>query len=110
MTKRTVILLLVFLFTTIFCGAALPDSERSISGQMQKWHPVTIAFTGPQSSETAETNPFLDFRLDVTFKKGKKTIIVPGYFAADGNAAETGAVSGNQWRVHFMPDEEGVWN
>ena len=35
---------------------------------------------------------------------------MPGYFAADGNAAETSADSGNVWRVHFSPDAVGDWN
>jgi hypothetical protein len=34
---------------------------------------------------------------------------VPGYFAADGNAADTSAVAGNKWRVHFVPDQTGAW-
>lgn len=32
---------------------------------------------------------------------------MPGYFAADGNAAETSAKSGNKWRVHFATDKTG---
>ena len=39
-----------------------------------------------------------------------KQYTVPGYFAADGNAAETSAESGNKWRVHFTPDTTGIWN
>jgi hypothetical protein len=35
--------------------------------------------------------------------------MVPGYFAADGNAAETGATSGDKWRVYFVPTEAGEW-
>ncbi len=35
---------------------------------------------------------------------------MPGFFAADGNAAETGADSGNLWRARFTPDEEGEWS
>jgi len=35
---------------------------------------------------------------------------VPGYFAADGNAGETSASSGNKWRVHFAADETGDWD
>ncbi len=34
---------------------------------------------------------------------------VPGYFAADGNAAESSATSGNKWRVKFTPNEADVW-
>ena len=49
------------------------------------------AFAGPAASETATPNPFTDYRLNVTFKNGDTTYRVPGYYAADGDAAETGA-------------------
>jgi hypothetical protein len=57
-------------------------------------------------------NPFLDFRMTVTFthESGEPSYRVPGYFAADGNAAETGAMSGNKWRSHLSPDKTGRWN
>lgn len=35
---------------------------------------------------------------------------MPGYFAADGDAANSSAGAGNKWRVHFRPDEIGEWN
>ena len=38
-----------------------------------------------------------------------KTYTVPGFFATDGNAAETSATSGDQWYCHFAPDETGAW-
>ena len=80
------------------------------SGEFKKWHKVTLSFDGPNYSETSnEPNPFLDFRLEVTFINGDKKYVVPGYFAADGNAGETSASSGNVWRVHFAPDEIGTW-
>jgi hypothetical protein len=34
---------------------------------------------------------------------------VPGYFDADGNAANTSATSGNKWRAVFTPDRVGQW-
>ena len=34
---------------------------------------------------------------------------MPGFFAADGNAADTGATSGRRFRVHFAPDAPGTW-
>jgi hypothetical protein len=80
-----------------------------VSGDLKKWHRVTIAFDGPNTNETADPNPFRDYRLNVTFAKGNKAVTVPGFFAADGNAAETSAAGGNKWRVHFTPDEEGAW-
>lgn len=57
-------------------------------------------------------NPFLDYRMTVTFthESGEPSYRVPGYFAADGNAAETGAESGNKWRAHLSPDRTGRWD
>ncbi len=88
---------------------ATPASKTALTGELMQWHPITMTFDGPETAEHAQTNPFRDYRLTVTFKKGKKTITVPGYFAADGNAAETSAEQGGKWRVHFVPDETGRW-
>lgn len=83
---------------------------QQISGELRQWHDVVLTFDGPQTSESATPNPFLHYRLDVMFTKGARKLTVPGYFAADGNAAETSAKAGNKWRVHFVPDEVGLWN
>ncbi|MCW1923697.1 tandem-95 repeat protein [Luteolibacter arcticus] len=92
----------------------LPAGSGSalITGEMKKWHKVTLSFTGPTTSETASPNPFTDYRLNVTFTHlaSGKSYVVPGFFAADGNAANTSATSGNVWRVHFAPDETGAWS
>ncbi|MGF1452054.1 MAG: DUF4350 domain-containing protein [Opitutales bacterium] len=87
-------------------------STAIVSGETKKWHKVTLSFFGPQTSETANPNPFTDYRLDVTFTHdlSGKSYTVPGYYAADGDAEDTGATGGNIWRVHFSPDETGVWN
>jgi len=86
------------------------QAQVVITGQLKKWHRVTLTFdSGIITSETASPNPFTDYRLSVTFTSGNKTYIVPGYYAADGNAANTSASSGSKWRVNFSPDEEGVW-
>ncbi|MEM9674079.1 MAG: malectin domain-containing carbohydrate-binding protein [Bacteroidota bacterium] len=85
----------------------------TVSGELRKWHKVTLSFDGPNHSETDNNpNPFLDYCLNVTFSHSGsgKSYTVPGYFATDGNAAESSASSGNQWRVHFRPDETGTWN
>ncbi|MEM7380917.1 MAG: DUF5060 domain-containing protein, partial [Bacteroidota bacterium] len=89
--------------------AALTKLE--ISGELKKWHKITLTFDGPQSSETADYNPFMNYRFNVLFthQQSGKSYLVPGYFAADGNAAETSAEAGNKWRVHFAPDETGLW-
>lgn len=82
----------------------------TMDGELKKWHKLTFSFDGPALEEkSVGPNPFLDYRLNVLFKKGNRTFVVPGYFAADGNAAETSADAGNVWRVHFAPDEIGEW-
>ncbi|WP_394749306.1 Ig-like domain-containing protein [Spongiimicrobium salis] len=95
--------LLFFSFSTLF-------SQVTISGELRKWHTVTLRFNGPNSSEASSNNPFLNYRLNVTFTSPSgNTFVVPGFFAADGNAAETSAISGNQWAVRFTPNETGRW-
>jgi len=73
------------------------------------WHPVTLDFNGPDTSETANNNPFLNFRLLVEFTNGDTRYLVRGFYAADGDAANTSATSGDVWRVRFTPDAVGEW-
>jgi hypothetical protein len=110
MIRYKLILSLVFCFILIISIISHGQNKTVISGELKKWHKITLTFTGPQTNETAEPNPFRDYRLNVTFSKGNKRYVVPGYYAADGDAAQTGAKSGNQWRVHFLTDEQGQWN
>ena len=51
----------------------------------------------------------MHYRLDVTFSNGDKTYRIPGFYAADGNAAETSSSKGNIWQVRFTPDTLGEW-
>jgi len=82
-----------------------------ISGKLAKWNPVTLTLAGPETSERATPNPFTDYRLDVTFVgPSGRQYVVPGFYAADGNAAISGAESGNKWRVYFAADEAGRWS
>lgn len=83
--------------------------EEEVAGELKQWHPVTITFSSEMTSEDAAPNPFVDYRLDVTFSHDDRSYTVPGYYAADGLAADTSAASGNKWRVHFTPDETGLW-
>ena len=41
---------------------------------------------------------------------GAEEYVVPGYYAADGNAGETGALTGNIWKAHFTPQWPGKHN
>ncbi|WP_345192470.1 DUF5060 domain-containing protein [Algibacter agarivorans] len=85
------------------------QKEVKVDGELKKWHRITLNFEGPDTNEMDENNLFLNYRLDVTFKKGEKEFIIPGFYAADGNAAETSGDSGNVWQVRFTPDEIGEW-
>ena len=93
----------------VMCVLLSNASAASVSGDLMMWHKVTITFDGPDTSETANPNPFMYYRLNVTFSNGGESFTVPGYYAADGNAANTGADSGNKWRVHFSPNKTGKW-
>ncbi len=117
-------------------------TSAEVTGELRQWHKITLTIDGPRASQYGQTlmelnvsrgelaldvrpnggppgrlsfmhpNPFLDYRMTVTFthESGSPVYHVPGYFAADGNAAETGAMSGNKWRAHLSPDKPGVWN
>lgn len=88
------------------CGCS--DTDVEVSGTLKQFHKLTLTFNALACSETSET--YLNNRLNVTFiSPNDKTYKVPGYFAADGNAAETSAKEGAKWRCHFNPDEVGVW-
>jgi hypothetical protein len=98
----------------IFFAAMIQFSCNSksveIKGEFKEWHKITFEFNGPHSSELSTPNPFLDYRLNATFTNGDKSYIVPGFYAADGNAAETSAAGGNRWQVRFCPDATGEWH
>ena len=117
-------------------------AQAEVTGELRRWHKVTLTIDGPRASMYGTTmleydedagelyldvrpqggppgrlgymhpNPFLDYRMTVTFshESGTLSYEVPGYFAADGNAAETGAMSGNKWRAHLSPDKTGRWD
>ena len=94
----------VFLCT---CYPAFGQSV-TISGELKANHKVTLTWNGPNLSESKAT--FTDYRLDVTVvSPSGKNFVVPGYFAADGNAAESSSNTGNKWRIHFLPLETGTY-
>jgi len=107
--KRYELLVLCAVCFVLTFGGIAPAAGK-VSGELRKWHAVTVTFSGPETSEDAEVNPFLDYRLDVTFSKGGKRYVVAGYYAADGNAAQSSATGGNKWRVHFVPDGDHEWS
>ena len=103
-------MLLITSLALILALNSCNNNDVQVEGNLKTWHKVTLNINGPEVSETSTPNPFLAYRLNVTFQKGDKKYVVPGYFAADGNAAETSASSGSVWKAHFCPPESGTWN
>ena len=85
-----------------------PNLEPDVTAA--KWELVTIDHLGPEAAEAGDVNPFLQYRVTATFTHADTTIVLPGFFAADGDAAETGADAGNVWRVRFRAPLEGDWS
>ncbi len=95
------------------------DATLTLTGELKQWHKVTLTLDGPFAAETdglggedaAIPCPFTDLAFEVTFthESGSPSYQVPGYFAADGNAADTSAESGTKWRAHLSPDKPGTW-
>jgi hypothetical protein len=89
------------------------DGMRWISGELKQWHKISLTLNGPFANELDnDPNPFVDYAMSVRFThaSGAPSYVVPGYFAADGNAANTSAKSGTKWRAHLSPDQAGTWN
>ncbi|MDE0107712.1 MAG: DUF5060 domain-containing protein, partial [Bryobacterales bacterium] len=97
----------VFLLCAVTLAAAVEIAPES----PVRWQPVTLTFDGPESAEDATPNPFLDYRMSVSFahQASGESRVVPGFFAADGDAAESSATAGNKWRVRFTPPLAGEW-
>lgn len=89
--KHLTYLLLVFL--ALSCESPSGQCVR-VEGDLMKWHEVALVLNGPETSETDEENPFLDYRVEIFFSKGQRTFRVPGYYATDGNAGESSADEG----------------
>lgn len=98
------------IFSALFFSGIITGygQEAIVTGDKKAYHKLTLTWNGPNVDESPST--FLDYRLNVTFTSpAKKEYVMPGYFAADGNAASSGAGSGNKWRVHLTPIETGEW-
>ncbi len=87
------------------------DGRVVVHGETKTWHKITLDLSGPYAHEQDNApNPFTDCAFETTFRHRDGTEYrVPGYFAADGDAADSAAQSGTVWRVHFAPDRSGEW-
>lgn len=99
----------VLLVNLSSCNIDKDSKNYELTGTLKKWEPITLTFEGPQTSEMDSINPFLDKCLLVNFSNVNDSYSVHGYFAADGDAANSSADSGNKWQVKFSPDKAGPW-
>lgn len=108
------LLIIVITFGGDLAAGAQGDGSGTVavSGELKQWHKVTLTLDGPLARETdSQPNPFTDYRMTVTFRheSGAPEYVVPGYFAADGDAANSSADAGTKWRAHLSPDKAGKW-
>ncbi len=83
------------------------DPQVQTLGAATVGQPLELWFQGPFLDElSVSPNPFLDYRLDVTFVGPTgQTARVPGFYSGDG----LGGSAGNIWKVKFAPDTAGTW-
>lgn len=105
------IIIIVLTLIAAACSARTPSSGAlNIEGNGHVWGVQTLSFEGPLLEESRAA--FMDYALSVTFhnRAAGESLRVNGYFAADGNSAESGAASGNIWRAKFVPARAGDWH
>ena len=87
------------------------DGSVTFSGEAKAWHKLTLNLAGPYAHEKDNVpNPFTDYRMDVTFTHADgDSVTVLGYFATDGDAADSSAEAGTVWRAHFAANKAGEW-
>jgi hypothetical protein len=103
-TIASLLFISFFLFTS-----CKHNPSPGLKGELKMWHKLTLEVSGPKVSESDNVNPFLDYRIFAVFSNGEDVYEIPGYFAADGDAAETSASEGSIWRIHFSPNKSGTW-
>lgn len=107
--SRLPLFIILTLHTFIFYSCTPEAPPVYFGGDLKQWHTLTLTFEGPETEETNPVNPFLNYRLEVAFAKDSLQMLVPGFYAADGNAANSGKARGNKWQVRFTPPEMGIW-
>jgi hypothetical protein len=104
--KRRIILVLVSMF--FMMAFSCTNTQLNIAKTIKN-ETLTLSFSGPQTSEYDSLNPFLHYLLLVEFTTNGYETMIRGFYAADGNAANTGADSGGVWQVRFIPEVSGKW-
>ena len=102
-----------FLTLALLFGVHILSAQVTINGDgpngtdMMLYHKIVLTVDGPTGGENVAT--FKDHRMTVDFVNGTTKVTVSGYFAADGDAANTSATTGSKWRCNFRPEKTGTW-
>ncbi len=90
----------------------LESSQETIDDTpvYSQWHLIELSFDGPETNELAEDNPFLNYKLSISFEHTDIQYNVNGFYSTDGQSAETSAESGKIWKARFTPDRPGLWS
>lgn len=72
----------IFAFLT-FMTLLFLSCTRELPIEGKIWEKVTLDFEGPDIGEGSADNPFLNYRLDVTFSHDDTFYRVPGFYAQD---------------------------
>ena len=68
--RTTRLIVCAFTLTVFFFS---PVQSVEITCEMKQWHKITLTFDGPESSEQASDNLFMNYRMVVTFSNGRQT-------------------------------------
>lgn len=107
--KQSILLVTLYLFFVIIGTDKVLGQKVTIEGELKQWDKITLKLEGPTVSENSNT--FLDNRMDVVFTHvlSGDSFTVPGFFDADGNAADSHATSGKIWKAYLRPHKIGEW-
>ncbi len=98
------------LFICLFLPFFSYAQTSSVSGTLRKWHKIAVTVNIPGTSFDESSSTFKDHRLDVVFTNPQgDQMRVPGFFVADGDAANSGATSGNKFVAYLRPNMTGTW-
>ena len=101
---------LYYLFLCCLAACTSPEApDTYLAATYEQGQSVLICVNGPTVSENDAENPFLHYRMQLQLDHAGRTQVIPGYYAADGGAADSGADAGRMWCVRFRPETAGSY-
>jgi hypothetical protein len=83
-----------YTLTLLFlCASLVAFAQAGKNAATQQWGVYELVLSGPSTG-----NPYMEVELGATFKNGKASIEVPGFYDGEGT-----------YRVRFSPPSQGQW-